>query len=284
MLKKNKKGDKVVVNRFKDYFKKVKKALVKVEMGMLPASLAFNFMLAIIPILTLTVLIASSFNISIDNVTKLIGNVLPQESSKVVIDIISGKGFDNTVGIFNIVAFIIATNGTYAIVKAANTLYGIKKSDAFKDRIKSIIILLAIIVLLIFMILVPMFGDKILEVLRNNTVLENIIDEVIILFKIIKWPITFLILLFNIKLIYTIAPSKNVKSENTTYGALTTTILWMIFTVVFGYYLKYFARYDILYGNLSSIIILMIFLYMISYVFVLGMVINTTKYEKEEDL
>ena len=45
--------------------KKIKNILTKEELGYLPASLTYYFVLAIIPILTLTVLIASSFNISL---------------------------------------------------------------------------------------------------------------------------------------------------------------------------------------------------------------------------
>ena len=274
-----------MLEKIKKYFKKLYRANNKVTNGMLPASLAYYFVLAIIPILTLTVLIASSFNISIDSVSSLIRSILPDKASNFIVDIISGKSFDSTVGVFNIIAFIVATNGTYAIIKASNTLYKVEKSDVIKDRIKSVILLVAILTLLIFLILFPIFGDKILESIKNNDILVNVIDEIIILFKIIKWPLTFLILFFNIKLIYTISPSTNVLSQHTTYGALSTTFLWIVLTAIFSYYLKYFARYDILYGNLSSIIILMIWLYMISYTFILGIVINTTKYKevKKED-
>ena len=70
-------------------------------------------------------------------------------------------------------------------------------------------------------------------------------------------------------------------SKHTTLGAFITTILWMLSSVIFGYYLEYFANYDILYGNLSSIIILMIWLYAVSFIFVLGMIINTSYYKEE---
>ena len=93
---------------------------------------------------------------------------------------------------------------------------------------------------------------------------------------------TFLIIYFNIKLIYTISPSKSIKSNTTSYGAMTTTFLWVLVTAIFTYYLKHFARYDILYGNLSSLIILMIWVYLLCYIFVLGMAINSTKYNKTE--
>ena len=81
----------------------------------------------------------------------------------------------------------------------------------------------------------------------------------------------------NIKLIYAISPSKNIQSEETTYGAAFTTIGWVIATFIFRAYLSHFARYDILYGNLSSIIILMVWIYFLSYIFVVGIALNSQK-------
>ena len=106
----------------------------------------------------------------------------------------------------------------------------------------------------------------------------------ITIFNILKWPLTVFIIYFNIKLIYTIAPSKNIKSKETTYGALFTTIMWIISTMIFKFYLTYFARYDIIYGNLSSIIIMLVWCYFLSYIFVLGMAINASKREQIEFL
>ena len=239
--------------------------------------------MAIIPILTLTVLIASSFHISIDRVIVLLNDILPSKIANFIIEIIAGKGFDGNVGFFNIFAFVIASNGTYAIVKAANNLYKVKNSDIIKDRIKSIIILFNIVLLLIFLIIVPIFGENILLLCQGSETFSMITDEVIFIVNLVKWPFTFLVIFFNIKLIYTIAPSKQIYSKNTTMGSFITTILWMLSSVIFGYYLQYFANYDILYGNLSSIIILMIWLYVLSFVFVLGMIINTIHYKEESE-
>ena len=260
--------------------KKIKEILTREELGILPASLTYYFVLAIIPLLTITVLVASSFNISIDKVTGLISDILPYKISNLIIDVISGKGFDTNVGVFNLIAFIGATNGTYAIIKTANSLYKIKETDMIKDRIKSILLLVNILFLLIFLVLVPTFGENILSFIKNNHYFKGLTEEFIFIFNLAKWPFTFFIMFFNIKLIYTLSPSKILLSKNTTLGAFITTILWIISSIIFGYYLEYFANYDILYGNLSSIIILMIWLYVISFVFVLGMVINTYYYKE----
>ena len=270
--------------KIKGYFKNLFKLLAKPEMAILPSNIAFNLILAIIPILTIIVLIASSFDISIELVTNLIQNIMPKQVSNIIVDVISGKGFDTNVGISNVLAFFLASNGTYAIINASDTLYKIDNKDKIKKRVSSLVILLIIILLLLFLVVVPIFGENILSLMHKAKILEIYTEEIIIIFNIFKWPLTLFIIYFNIKLIYTIAPSKNIKSKETTYGAMFTTIMWIISTIIFKFYLTYFARYDILYGNLSSIIILLVWCYFLSYIFVLGMAINASQREQIEFL
>lgn len=271
-------------HKIKSYFKKLFKLLKKTEMAILPSNIAFNLILAIIPLLTIIVLIASSFDISIELVIGLIQRMMPKQASDVIVEVISGKGFDTGIGISNIIAFILASNGTYAIITASDTLYKIENTDNIKKRISSLVILFIIIMLLLFLVIVPIFGENIISLMHKAQILEKYIDEITVVFNICKWPLTIFIIYFNIKLIYIIAPSKNIKSKETTYGAMFTTLMWIIATVIFKFYLDYFARYDILYGNLSSIIIMLVWCYFLSYIFVLGMAINVSQREQEEFL
>lgn len=257
--------------KVKQYLKKLLKIISKVEMRVLPGNIAFFAVLALVPVLTIIIYIASYFSISIETLTSILKDVLPYKVSEVVVSFISGKGVDGGLGTFNIIAFVIASNGTNAIINASNALYKVEKSDPVKDRIKSIILLVILITLIIFLILVPMFGGKILTLFGDNSITQKLV----LVYKILRWPLTFLIIYFNLKLIYTIAPSTTIMSKDTTYGALFTTILWTLATAVFSYYLHYFSNYDIIYGSLSSIVMLMMWIYILSYVFVMGMAINT---------
>lgn len=270
--------------KIKGYFRNLFKILEKPEMAILPSTIAFNLILAIIPILTIIVLIASSFDISVDIITNFVKSFMPEQVSNVIIEVISGKGFDTNVGISNIIAFILASNGTYAIINASDALYKTENKDGIKKRVSSFVILIIIILLLLFLIIVPVFGEHIISFMHQAKILEFYFDEITTLFNILKWPLTILIIYINIKLIYTIAPSKNIKSKETTYGALFTTIMWIIATIVFKFYITYFARYDIIYGNLSSIIIMLVWCFFLSYIFVLGMAINASQREKIEFL
>lgn len=270
--------------KMKGYFKKLFKILDKPEMAILPSNIAFNIILAIIPLLTIIVLIASSFDISIDFVVELVKSMMPEQVSSVIIEVISGKGFDKTIGLSNIVAFFLASNGTYAIINASDALYKIQNKDKIKKRISSLVILVIIIMLMTFLAIVPIFGENIIGLMQHAKILEYYIDEIKFVFNIFKWPVTLFIIYFNIKLIYTIAPSKNIKSKETTFGSLFTTIMWVVVTVIFKFYLEYFARYDILYGNLSTLIIMLVWCYFLSYIFVFGMAINASQREQIEFL
>ena len=260
------------MGKIKFYIKRAFRTFNQMEMRILPGNIAFFFVLAMVPMVTLVAIIASYFHISIDTIILFIKSIVPGEASQSIIEAISGKGFDGNVGLFNIVAFITASNGTYAIINASNTLYHVVERDALKDRIKSFILLFILIELIVFLIIVPMFGEKILGLLSNYVVVDNFK----IVYRLLKWPLTIFLIYMNLKLIYTIAPSKKISSTSTTYGAIFTTVIWTIATAIFSAYLKYFANYNVVYGNLSSIIILMFWLYIISYVFVMGIAINVT--------
>ena len=262
----------------KKYIKEIFNALKRREMAILPGNLSFFLVLSLIPLITLLVYFASLFSISIENVIVLLNKVLPEDFAIIVADIISGKGFDGSVGTFVIIAIMVATNGTYALIKVSNSLYNFDDAQELKDRIKALMILFVIIMLFLFLLIVPIFGNQILGIIKNVDGLSKLISNIEFIFNIIKWPFTFLIIYFNVKLIYCMSPSHKIKSYTTTYGALLTTILWIVATYIFSYYLKHFARYDILYDNLSSIIILMIWIYMLCYIFVLGIAINSTRY------
>lgn len=270
------------MDRIKKYIKKVVEILSLKELSILPAYLSYSLVLAIIPIITIIVAAVGTLGVSIDTVINLINDLLPSYASNVIVGAISGESFDLSLGVLNLATFVIAANGMYAIVNASNNLYKIESSSQIKDRFRSFLILIIMIVLLIFLIIVPMLGDKIIELISNYNISKNILEIISSLYNALKWPLTLLLIFFAIKVIYIIAPSVKVKSEDTTIGAFITTIGWAIFTAIFGYYIKYFGRYDIIYGGLSSIIILLIWFYVLSFILILGIVINSMKYNKSE--
>ena len=70
------------------------------------------------------------------------------------------------------------------------------------------------------------------------------------------------------------APDKKVPSNSVNGGAIFTTILWIGITALYSYYINNFANYSVFYGSLANIVVLMLWIYFLSYFFVIGMAMN----------
>lgn len=268
------------MDKIKKYINKAVKILSLKELSILPSYLAYNLVLAIIPIITIITLIVGVFSISIDTVIDFINDLLPGYASEVIVGAISEDNFDISIGLLNITILVVASNGMYAIINASNNLYKVESTSKIRDRLRSFIILIILILLLVFMIIVPMLGDVIINFVRDYIKNPSVTQTISLVYNSLKWPISFALIYFAIKGIYIIAPSVRVKSEDTTIGAFITTVGWIIFTALFGYYISYFGKYDIIYGSLSSIIVFLIWFYVLSFILILGIVINARKYNK----
>lgn len=248
----------------------------------LPGNLAFFLVLSIFPILTLVGLIASLFNISID--LSSITRILPNGVAEILVPYSAGKGFDSNVGLFMIIGFIIASNGADALVIASNTLYGIPNSNYLKRRIKDLFLILFIIFLVIFLFAFLGFGNQILISLMKYIENDNIKLLIYKIFYFLKYPFSMFIIFFNIKILYTIAPDNKIYSRTTNKGAIFTTISWTFATVLFSYYIKHFSNYGLFYGSVSNIIILILWVYLLAYILVIGIAINSGQYNIKEEV
>ena len=273
------------VDRTKKYIEKLFDILNIPSMTYLPGNLAFFLVLSIFPILTLIGVIASKFSINVDSFIEILNTALPNKVAEILSLYIQGKGFDSNIGVFMIIGFFLASNGTNAIIYASNELYGFPNSDAIRRRVKAILLIIIIILLFIFMLGFVAFGNHILELVLdqiNDKVVVNLIRD---LFGILKWPFSIFIIFFNVKLIYTITPDWKIMSKYTTKGAAFTTISWILIIKIYSYWVTHFSSYDIFYGSLSNIVILMLMTYIISYILVIGIAINVRSYEyKKEDI
>jgi len=63
-------------------------------------------------------------------------------------------------------------------------------------------------------------------------------------------------------------------------GSVVATLLWVFVTVLFGYYLRRFANYDVIYGSVGTAIALLIWLYLVSMVALIGAEFNAVRYPR----
>jgi len=267
------------MDKIKRYIKNLYDIIITPSMSYLPGNLAFFLVLSIFPILTLIGVIASGVSINVDSIVSIIDKALPSNVASILSGFIEGKGFDSNIGIFMIIGFFLASNGADAIILASNNLYGFPNSDYIKRRIKAIFIIILIILLFIFMLGFLAFGNHIIELFLHAIKDQNLVVLISSLFRILKWPFAIFIIFFNVKLIYTIAPDWKILSKHTTKGAIFTTVGWILVVQIYSYWVSNFSNYDIFYGSLSNIVVLMLLTYIISYILVIGIAINVRSYE-----
>ena len=82
-----------------------------------------------------------------------------------------------------------------------------------------------------------------------------------------------LMFLFLLLLCY-LAPNCIMKIRDALPGAVFTLIVWVICTMVFTFYINNISRYDALYGSLSAIMVLMLWMYMTGIILFLGFELN----------
>lgn len=247
----------------------------KPQMRILPGQLAFFFILSLIPIITVIFDLAGILSISIESINQYAMLYLPNEISDIILSVTkSDKGFSIDTAILFCTAFFLASNGTYSIIMTSNFLHETKEYTYIKNRIKAVILTFLIIFALLFTIFVLAFGRNIIVGLQSIELLEFVSVPLLLVFDALKFPIGYLIIFVTIKLVYIIAPEKKIESKSVNYGAIFTTLLWLVATFIFTIYVNQFANYGMFYGPLSNIIALMIWIYILAYIFVLGMSIN----------
>lgn len=266
--------------RFKNFMKKVFKMIQKPEMRILPGQLSFFLLLSIIPLFAIIAAVAAEFSLSVESLISIINANLPREIADFINGIIGGQSLSVNIVLFCIAGFILASNGPYSMIIGANLIYKVNDKDELSRRIKAVLMTIILVLLFIFTLAVPAFGDMIISLIVD--LIPNIkIGEIIEMgYNILKYPTSLLIIYFFIKLLYTLAPDTNIKSSETTMGAIFTTISWIIATEVYSFYVSYFARYNVLYGSVANLLILFLWIYLLSYIFVLGMVLNASSREE----
>ena len=270
-----------ISNKYRDLFKKIVEIMRKPVMSVLPGHLSFFLLLSSIPIILIFGVIASAFSLSFDSIAEFITLSLPASTSKLIIPLFSGKALDISVVLLVLSALYLASRATKAIIMAANNIYEVS-SNPMQEIIRSIIITVLLILLFIFIIIILILGGKILEIIDKIPEISFISKNILKSIDLIRWPIALFVIFFTIKLIYTMTPNKKISSKSVNKGATFTTIAWILITFIYSFYVTHYASYNDYYGSASNLVVLMLWVYLISQIFVIGMIINSIE-EKEEE-
>lgn len=266
--------------KLKIYLKKFLKVLNRPDMTLLPGQLAFFLILSVVPIVTLVSYGASFLHLPVDFISNFIVKAFNKNIADMIVPIVSGVTLSKRFYVTLIVGYYIASNGAASIIVTSNTIYGIKDLGFFRRRLKAIIITFILVLLFLFILIIPVFGNKIIEMIAYVNLNPKITNDISIIIKVLKGPIAWFIIFFFIKIVYTMAPDRRIPSSYVNRGAIFTAIFWIFATYAYSYYIANFAHYNVFYGGLSNVIILMLWVYFLSYIFTIGMALN---YSEEQE-
>ncbi len=251
------------------------------EMMILPGHLAFYMVLSIVPMLLIVIYLISIFSLSLDSFINVLNISFPEQVNNIILPLLSGEKIGLGLNIFLIVGIYIASAGFYSVIVAANALYHNQLKNVLIRRIKAIFLTIFFVFMFLFIIVVIAFGNSIIDYLVTAIDNDLVSSYIKYLYFIIKWPFSFIYILLVVNLIYMIAPDNHIKKESVIVGALFTTVTWILVTVGFSYWIDNFTRYDLIYGGLSAFIVMMVWIYILSYLFVLGLAINANTFRRK---
>lgn len=267
------------MKKVKAYGKKFIEQFQKDNVPILSAAQAYYYFLSIFPLIVVCFALIPYFNINPQDAVTFIGNVLPSEIASVfeenIVSLVdTQRGGLLTVGIIG--ALWSSSAGINAFIKSTNEAYHVEETRNFLVvRLISLGLTLGMIVTLVIAILVPVFGDVILSFVSSIVGFSGTME---IILQILRWAVSLLAITGFLLILYRFAPNKRIPFKYIFPGALTASILWLLISLGFSFYVSNFSNYSATYGSLGGIIVLMIWFFLTGMVLMIGAVVNVLNY------
>jgi membrane protein len=162
-----------------------------------------------------------------------------------------------------------ASSGTGNLLKAINLAYDEDESRGFlKVRGLALALTLGAIVFVLLTLTLVAVVPVVLNVLPLGPVGT-------VLAQVLRWVLLVALVVAALAITYRIAPDRDQPRFSwVTTGSLVATVLWIIGSVAFSLYVNNFGSYNKTYGAIAGVVVLMLWLYLSSYIVLLGAEIN----------
>jgi membrane protein len=260
-----------------DILRRVNYRLGKDHISIVAAGVAFYGMLAIFPALAALVsiyaLIADPADIQ--GQLSVIQGVVPGEVYTILarqLQQIAGRssgalGLGAFIGI--LAALWSTAKGTKSLIIALNIAYGEEEKRGFiKLNAAALLLTLAAVVFII----IALGLIAALPALFGNLGLPPGMERIISLGR---WPLLALLVMIALAVLFRFGPDRDQPRWRwVSWGAFAATVLWLIGSALFSFYVANFGEYNETYGALAAVVILLLWLYISAYVILLGAELN----------
>lgn len=251
------------IKKIYNYIYKRYSYVARKKYSTLAGSLAFFFMLSIIPFIFLVLLFLKLFNF--DN-SYLDVSFLPERVGQ-LIDYIVNSQMPNltTYSIFLIgTSFYTASNIFYQIMQCGEFIYNKKrKINFYKKKFITIIGVLIVITMLILTIFLNLVSDQFISKIASG-IFIIILKYILTIF----FPVG-IVIFVNIL----VAPYK-LKIKYVLRGSFFTLLFWIVASLGFNIYFRFFSNIEEFYGALTFVIITFLYIYILAQGLIIGFILN----------
>jgi membrane protein len=234
-------------------------------------SVAFSVLLAIFPFLLFSVALAGLVIEPhvIDSLVEYARRIFLPEAADLVVGHMHDVMSQPRLGLLTLGAagaVFVASGAITALMTAFNVAYQVPESrPLWKTR--GIAILMTFGAAALFILgAVAAFGTSTVA-----SYLGGPLGEVILW---LRWPVVALVMILIVALLYYLLPDVEQRFSCITPGSLFAVVVWLVASVGFSYYVKYFGTYQAVYGALGSVVVVLLWLWMSSIAILLGAEIN----------
>lgn len=165
-----------------------------------------------------------------------------------------------------------ASKGIFALQEGLNNLRHFNAGTGYvRRRAKAILCTIAFILMMVFTVVFIMFGGLLQDLLITWFPDAACLP---VIFTLLRSIIAFVLYVHFFILVYAVLPSGRTYYTNTIPSAVFTAIGWMIFSYIYAFYLNHIAVNSYIYGSLTALIFLMLWLYFCIVIFFVGAELN----------
>ena len=246
------------------------------------AHAAFFIILSFIPCVILLFSLLQFTSIDKVTITVMIQKILPREMQTFFAGIIRDayNRTASTVSLSALATVWSAGRGMMALTQGLQWIAGIKESRnyfavRFRATLYTVVMLLSIIVFL----LLGVFGNALLNIIAVRFPIATYAVEMIIDIKNV-FLLLFATVIFT--LIYRFMPGNEIPLSQHLPGAVVSSLGWFLFSYAFSVYVDDFSGFSNMYGSLTALILLMLWLYFGMYITLIGAEFNELLVKRRE--
>jgi membrane protein len=244
------------------------------------SAVSFNFFMAIFPSLLFFFTIIPFIPIANfqQSLLDLMKDLLPHSAyetvRETVVDIVT-RPRSGLLSVGFILALYFSTNGVDSMMDAFNSTYHeLETRSVIRQRLVSLFLVLIFSFLLIVAIGLITFGTRLLALLFPATLEGSGIYFGVLWF--LKWVVIVATIFLAISFLYYMAPARKRHFRFISAGSTLATILIIATTLAFNYYADKFSRYNILYGSIGTLLIVLLWIYFNSFSLLIGFELNAS--------